>query len=201
MPILPVTFDDTSRRRDDKRQRRDAVTGDNILIPAWVDGVLQPVDKLDVHLRGLRHPAISAFVTRGDHILLQKRADTKYHTPGLWANTCCTHPRWGEGALACAERRLNEELGITGLPLMELGEFEYRAAVGNGLVEHEVATIFTAEAPDDLATAVNTAEVAETAWVTRADLFAALDEAPDRFTPWLRIYMARHHGLIFSTPA
>ena len=63
-----------------------------IMIPAWVDGVLTPVEKLEVHQRGLRHKAISVFILRGTEVLLQRRALEKYHTPGLWANACCTHP-------------------------------------------------------------------------------------------------------------
>ena len=65
-----------------------------------------------MHRRGLRHKAVSVFVLVGARVLIQKRAAGKYHTPGLWANTCCTHPRWEETALACAGRRLDEELGI-----------------------------------------------------------------------------------------
>ena len=78
------------------------------LVPAWVDDRLTPVEKLDVHRRGLRHMAVSVFVMRVDHVLLQKRAAEKYHTPGLWANTCCSHPRWGEAPLDCGNRRLRE---------------------------------------------------------------------------------------------
>ncbi|MEM9778369.1 MAG: NUDIX domain-containing protein, partial [Pseudomonadota bacterium] len=80
------------------------------MIPAWVEGELTPVGKLEAHERGLRHPAVSVFVMDGDRILLQQRALSKYHTPGLWANTCCTHPHWGEDPADCANRRLTEEL-------------------------------------------------------------------------------------------
>ena len=65
-----------------------------IMIPAWIDGELAPVDKLEAHERGLKHKAVSVFVVRGMDILIQRRAMGKYHTPGLWANTCCTHPDW-----------------------------------------------------------------------------------------------------------
>lgn len=68
----------------------------NIMIPAWIDGSLTPVEKLDAHLRGLRHKAVSVFVMAQDALLIQRRALGKYHTPGLWANTCCTHPNWGK---------------------------------------------------------------------------------------------------------
>ena len=65
-----------------------------IMIPAWVDGDLTPVEKLEAHQLGLKHRAISVFLMRGSEVLLQRRAMVKYHTPGLWANTCCTHPNW-----------------------------------------------------------------------------------------------------------
>ena len=119
------------------------------LIPAWIEGVLTPVDKMDVHRRGLRHRAVSVFVMRGDQTLIQRRALGKYHTPGLWANTCCTHPDWDELPLDCAQRRLGQELGISGLDLTHCGQVEYRADVGGGMVEHEVVDIFRADAGND----------------------------------------------------
>ena len=76
------------------------------MIPAWVDGRLVPVEKLEVHRRGLRHKAVSVFVMRGDTLLIQQRALEKYHTPGLWANTCCTHPHWNEEPAICAVRSI-----------------------------------------------------------------------------------------------
>ena len=118
-----------------------------IMIPAWVNGELTPVEKLEAHQRGLRHKAVSVFVLCGDEILIQRRAMGKYHTPGLWANTCCTHPGWDEPAIDCAVRRLREELGITGLYPSFRDRIEYRAAVGGGMVEHEVVDIFLADAP------------------------------------------------------
>lgn len=161
-------------------------------IPAWVDGVLRPVDKMAVHRQGLRHLAISVFVLRRGAILLQRRAAGKYHTPGLWTNTCCTHPHWGEDDLTCATRRLDEELGITGLTLTPVRRIEYRADVGGGLTEHELVRLFLAEAPDDLALRPNPDEVSATRWIAPQDLAAELAAHPDRFTPWLRIYMRDH---------
>ena len=167
-------------------------------VPAWIDDRLTPVEKLDVHRRGLRHMAVSVFVMRGDQVLLQKRAAGKYHTPGLWANTCCTHPRWGEAAEACAMRRLEEELGITGLDLTHRDQVEYRAEVGNGLIEHEVVDIFTAEAPETLRVAPNPNEVAETRWIGLAELADEIAKHPEAFTPWLRIYLDEHKDRIFG---
>ncbi len=169
------------------------------MIPAYVEDVLTPVEKLAVHQRGLRHLAISVFVMRGDKTLLQRRALGKYHTPGLWANSCCTHPRWGEAALACATRRLHEELGISGLALQRAGGTEYRADVGGGLIEHELVDLFVGQATADLQITPNPDEVLETAWVSLPDLAQQVQAEPARFTPWLRIYLADGWGRVAET--
>lgn len=171
------------------------------LIPAWVDGRLTPVDKLEAHQRGLRHKAVSVFVLNGTNVLIQRRALSKYHTPGLWANTCCTHPLWDEDPATCAVRRLREELGITGLFPSFADRIEYRAAVGNGMIEHELVDIFVAEVNGPIsATFVtpNPDEVMETRWVDLYDLSAEVLRNPAKFTPWVRIYMTEHMGRIFS---
>lgn len=167
-------------------------------IPAWQDGRLTPVEKLDVHRRGLRHKAISVFVIRGQETLLQRRAMGKYHTPGLWANSCCTHPHWQESPGECANRRLEEELGITGLDLHYRDRVEYRADVGGGLIEHEVVDIFTAFAPPDMPILPNPDEVMDVRWVALSALRREVAEAPQRFTPWIRIYLDRHSEAIFG---
>ena len=164
----------------------------NMMIPAWVDGELVPVEKLKVHQLGLRHKAVSAFVLSGPNLLLQKRAACKYHTPGLWANTCCTHPDWNEAPVECATRRLREELGITGLSPRFSTVLEYRADVGQGLIEHELVDVFRAEATVNMKLHPNPDEVSDTRWVHLADLTKEIDHSPELFTPWLRIYMRDH---------
>ncbi|MGG7643469.1 isopentenyl-diphosphate Delta-isomerase [Rhodovulum sp. YNF3179] len=168
------------------------------LIPAWVEGRLQPVEKLEAHRRGLRHKAVSVFVMCGDAVLIQRRARGKYHTPGLWANTCCTHPRMDEAPAACAERRLREELGITGLDLSPREQVEYRADVGGGLIEHEVVDIFLARVARRIPVSPNPDEVMDTAWVGMAELCARTRRDPSRYTPWLRIYLEEHAAQIFA---
>jgi len=170
------------------------------LIPAWVDGQLVLRDKIEVHALGLRHPAVSVFVMQGSRTLLQRRAQGKYHTPGLWTNSCCTHPRWGEDAAKCAARRLTEELGIEALPLSHRDRIEYRAAVGGGLVEHEMVDIFLAEAPPGLRLAPNPEEVMDVRWVTLDALATEVAEGPERFTPWLRAYLDHDAAAIFDMP-
>lgn len=167
-------------------------------IPAWDGGVLRPVDKIEVHRRGLRHKAVSVFVMAEGEILIQRRAAGKYHTPGLWANTCCTHPHWDETPEDCARRRLDEELGIAGLPIAHRDRVEYRAAVGGGLIEHEVVDLFTAVTARTLPLDPDPDEVAETRWIAPAALDAEIARDPARFTPWLRIYMSEHRQSIFG---
>lgn len=167
-------------------------------IPAWIDGQLQPEDKLSVHKRGLRHPAVSVFLMVGDHLLIQRRALEKYHTPGLWANTCCTHPHWGESATDCAVRRLEDELGLAGLFPIRRGQIEYRADVGRGMIEHEVVDLFLVELATRPTVTPNPKEVADIRWITMDDLLADISQSPDAYTPWLRIYLEEHKNMLFS---
>ncbi|MFT5613279.1 MAG: isopentenyl-diphosphate delta-isomerase [Granulosicoccus sp.] len=169
-----------------------------IMIPAWVDGKLVPVEKLEAHQKGLKHKAVSVFVIRGSDILLQRRALGKYHTPGLWANTCCTHPDWDEPPITCAVRRLEQELGITGLYPEFRHHLEYRADVGNGLIEHEAVDVFLAHVRGELPLTPNPAEVMETRWLDYHDLLAEISRYPDRFTPWLKIYLRDYADTIFG---
>ncbi len=171
------------------------------MIPAWVNGTLTPVEKLEVQQRGLRHKAVSVFVMDGDKVLIQRRALSKYHTPGMWANTCCTHPGWDETPGDCAVRRLDEELGITGVYPAHRDRVEYRADVGNGLIEHEVVDIFLADAAPGLRVTPNPDEVAEVRWINLYDLAAEVARRPAIYTPWLRIYLADHKDKIFGALA
>ncbi|MGA9410968.1 MAG: isopentenyl-diphosphate Delta-isomerase [Roseobacter sp.] len=172
-----------------------------IMIPAWVNGTLTPVEKLEAHVKGLKHKAVSVFVLRGDSVLMQQRAMCKYHTPGLWTNTCCTHPEWDETPEVCAVRRLEEELGITGMAPQHRHHLEYRADVGGGLIEHEVVDVYVAEADARLQVTPNPEEVMAVEWVSFTDLLRQVDQAPERFTPWLRIYLRDHGQTIFGALA
>jgi isopentenyl-diphosphate delta-isomerase len=167
------------------------------MIPAWVNGVLSPVEKLDVHRRGLRHKAVSVFIMHKGRMLVQQRAAGKYHTPLLWANTCCTHPHWLENSVDCAHRRITQELGITDCPLEFRDQIEYRADVGGGLIEHEVVDMFTAHCDAPPITNLNPHEVADVTWLTETDLDHMAATQPDRLTPWIKIYMRDFRGRFF----
>ncbi|MEQ5871656.1 isopentenyl-diphosphate Delta-isomerase [Sagittula sp. NFXS13] len=168
------------------------------LIPTWVDGNLVAIDKLEAHQRGLLHKAVSVFVMCGNDVLIQRRAMGKYHTPGLWANTCCTHPHWSEDPKECAIRRLREELGITGLRLDHKDQLTYRADVGNGLIEHERVDLYVARVPSHIAVDPNREEVMQTDWVDMDLLVRRVRARPAQYTPWLRIYLAEHAARIFA---
>jgi len=159
------------------------------------DGSRYPIDKLEAHREGVLHDAVSVFVFDGEDMVIQQRAAGKYHCGGLWANACCTHPDWGEDAAASARRRLTEELGVD-LDLREVGVTTYRADVGGGLIEHEHVRLFRGDADRDaLQFDLNPDEVSQIRWVSPAMLSEEAQAHPDRFAPWLRIYLERWRTL------
>ncbi len=154
-----------------------------------VDEFDQPcgtAEKLEAHRAGLCHRAFSVFLYKNVHtieLLMQQRAKEKYHSPNLWTNTCCSHPRPGEDTLTAAERRLFEELGVT-LPLKTIGSFHYIAHFDNGLTENEVDHVIIGEFNDEKLEP-NPAEIQDTRWISIPDLQRELALNPDMFTPWL----------------
>lgn len=175
---------------------------DSIMIPAIAgDGSLYPIEKMQAHLNGQLHLAVSVFVFDGELLLIQKRASSKYHCAGLWANTCCTHPHWDETVEDCAERRLTEELGFT-LPLTRHQTVEYAADVGEGLKEHERVTLFSAQVDRrKLHIAPVQSEVEAVRWIGPFKLMREVREKPESFTPWFRIYLQRFPGWSFADAA
>jgi isopentenyl-diphosphate delta-isomerase len=150
-----------------------------------VDETDRPVGterKLAAHVSGALHRAFSVFVFDGaGSLLLQRRARTKYHSGGFWANTCCGHPRPGESVHEAATRRLREEMGV-GCELRSLTTFRYRADVGNGLVEHEYDHIFVGRF--DGAPSPDPDEVEDWRWVTMGELTGEIARDADRFAAW-----------------
>lgn len=168
------------------------MAGDGVQwIPAiGADGALYPIEKLAAHRQGQLHLAVSVFVFRGPDLLIQQRAAGKYHCAGLWANSCCSHPHWGEAIAASAARRLREELGFT-LPLTSTAQLDYEAGVTDDLIECERVHVFRGEAPPGLTPAPDPAEVAALRWARPEALMAEAASAPQRFAPWFRIYLNR----------
>jgi isopentenyl-diphosphate Delta-isomerase len=142
-------------------------------------------EKQAAHVAGVLHRAFSVFIFDGSgRMLLQRRASTKYHSGGLWSNTCCSHPRPGEETAAAAQRRLSEEMGIA-CAVDRLFSFVYRAPVGGGLVEHEFDHVFTGRF--DGQPAPDTAEVEAWRWISFGELQRALRDRPHNFTPWFHV--------------
>ncbi len=146
-------------------------------------------EKLKAHREGLLHRAFSVFLfnAKGE-LLLQRRALEKYHSAGLWTNTCCSHPRVDEDVEVAAARRLGEEMGIT-CPLRKAFSFIYRADVAPGLVEHELDHVFVGRF--DGAARPDPSEVMEVRWLDRATLRREVATAPDAYSAWFRIAMER----------
>lgn len=158
-------------------------------------GVRYPIGKMDAHVRGVLHDAVSVFLFDRGETLLQQRADSKYHCGGKWANACCTHPDWGERSGPSARRRLKEELGLD-VDLHEVSETTYRASVGGGLTEHERVRIFSAEVNREALTFdLNPEEVSRVQWMSVSDLRRAIAADPTDYAPWLRIYVQRWEEL------
>jgi isopentenyl-diphosphate delta-isomerase len=143
------------------------------------------MEKLEAHRKALLHRAFSVFIfnSRGE-MLLQRRAPDKYHSPGLWTNACCSHPRPGEDTLAAASRRLEEELGFT-TPLQKLFDFTYRSEFDNGLTEFEFDHVFVGQY--DEAIHPNAAEVSDYGYRSLDAIREDLASRPEEFTSWFHL--------------
>ena len=137
-----------------------------------------------VHLDGVLHRAFSIFVfNEPGELLLQRRAAGKYHSGGLWTNTCCGHPRPEEALAQAVHRRLREEMGFD-CALREAFQFTYQAHLGNGLIEHEFDHVFVGSF--DGQPQPNPDEVEACRWMRIDDLALELDTKPERYSYWLR---------------
>ncbi len=141
-------------------------------------------EKLAAHQKGLLHRAFSVFVfnSKGE-LLLQRRADDKYHSGGLWSNTCCSHPMPGEEIADAAHRRLREEMGFD-CPLEEIFSFTYKTPVSEGLIEHEFDHVFVGKFEDSPRPAPQ--ETSDWRWTSPDKLRVAFEEHPEQYTYWLK---------------
>lgn len=155
---------------------------ENVILVTESDEEIGVAPKLDAHRTGQLHRAFSIFVEDPEgHLLLQRRAKGKYHSAGLWANTCCGHPRPGEPSVDAASRRLREEMGLH-CKLDHRSSFTYRAELGNGLVEHELDHVFTGLSVED--PNADPLEVSEWKWMSPDDIRAWMARDPDAFSAW-----------------
>ena len=156
------------------------------------------MEKQAAHIGPHLHRAFSVFIfnSKGE-LLLQQRALSKYHSPGLWTNTCCSHPRAGETLEEATSRRLKEEMGMS-CPIHEVYTFIYMAPVGQGLTEHEFDHVFIGQS-DDIP-AINTEEVASWKYMSIDDLEKDIELYPELYTEWFKITFEEmtHHAKMFQ---
>lgn len=163
-----------------------AASSNDVILVTGADVPVGTAGKLDAHREGWLHRAFSVllFHPESDHLLLHQRAEGKYHAPGMWTNTCCSHPAPGEATLDAANRRLMEEMGMAA-DLHEVFSLTYRLEMANGLIEHEFDHVFAGRATGE--PRPNPDEVADWQWLTPAEVSAELEHAPERYTPWFRL--------------
>jgi isopentenyl-diphosphate delta-isomerase len=167
-----------------ERNERADTSADEVILVDANDAATGTMGKLDAHRLGRRHRALSVVLRdRAGRLLLQQRAAGKYHSGGLWTNTCCSHPRPGEELADAAVRRLKEEMGID-CSLSLRFSTHYRAPVSNGLIEDEIVHVFVGRF--DGAPHPDPAEVAAWRWMAPGEIEAAIDARPDEFTVWFR---------------
>ena len=147
------------------------------------DRMIGQAEKLLAHQQNLLHRAFSVFIFRDDYLLLQQRSFAKYHSPGLWTNACCSHPRPDESILNAGIRRVQEELGIT-TELTSAGIFHYNAHFDNGLSENEIDHVLVGQLDATVEPIPNEEEVHTIKWITIPELRSELQTHPTQFTPW-----------------
>lgn len=156
------------------------------------DNQIGVMPKMEAHEKGLLHRAFSVFVFNDNNeLLLQQRALDKYHSPGLWTNTCCSHQREGENNIAAGKRRLQEEMGFQ-TDLKEVTSFIYKAPFDNGLTEHEFDHILIGNYNDS--PTPNPDEVADWKWVPLEDVALDIKQHPEKYTAWFQIIFDKFYN-------
>ena len=153
---------------------------ENVILVDEKDNQVGLMPKLEAHQKGLLHRAFSVFIFNSDYkLLLQKRASSKYHSGGLWTNTCCSHPRDGEDIIDAANRRLNEEMGIK-TSLRKVFDFIYTAKLDNNLIENEFDHVFYGVY--DIDPIINKDEAEDFKWVDMETLKNDIENNKDQYT-------------------
>jgi isopentenyl-diphosphate delta-isomerase len=181
--VPPLAPDDLERA-----WRRDAL--EEVILVDDQDRALGSAGKIDAHRQGQLHRAFSILVfNAADELLIQRRADAKYHFAARWSNTCCGHPRPGEATVQAAGRRLKEEFGIR-VPLTERSQLVYRAEdLSSGLIEHEYLHVFYGVHAGD--PRPDPTEIGAWRWMSIPTIRRALRRNPAWFTPWFGLLMGR----------
>ena len=163
---------------------------DYVVLVDSQDNELGKMEKLEAHEKGLLHRAFSIFLfnSKGE-MLIQQRALSKYHSPGLWTNACCSHPAPNESIIQAGNRRLKEELGLS-TELVDAFNFEYRETFENNLTEHELDHVLVGYSEQN--PILNQEEAKDYRWITWANLLEEIDLNPEKFTIWFKIILTKH---------
>ncbi|MFD0861170.1 isopentenyl-diphosphate Delta-isomerase [Sungkyunkwania multivorans] len=152
------------------------------------------MNKLEAHEKALLHRAFSVFIlNEKGELMLQQRAKHKYHSPGLWTNTCCSHQRAGESNIAAGKRRLQEEMGFV-TELEESISFIYKAPFDNGLTEHEYDHVLVGYY--EAAPSINKDEVASWKWMQLEEVKKDIEQQPELYTAWFKIIFEKFYSHI-----
>ena len=165
---------------------------EHVILVNEKDEPIGTMEKIEAHEKALLHRAFSVFImNQKGQTMLQQRAASKYHSPLLWTNTCCSHQRTGESNLEAGKRRLMEEMGFTA-PLKEVFSFIYKAPFDNGLTEHEYDHVMVGEYEEE--PNINPDEVEAWKWMYPADIKADIDKAPETYTEWFKIIFDKFYN-------
>ena len=158
---------------------------EKVILVDKTDHPIGEMEKQEAHIKGVLHRAFSIFIfnSKGE-VLLQQRAFHKYHSGGLWTNTCCSHPRNGETTIQAANRRLKEEMGMS-CALTEEFTFIYKAKLDNDLYEHELDHVLFGTT--DLLPQINKEEVAGYKYSSFQDIQQEMNDYPEKYTAWFKI--------------
>jgi len=158
---------------------------ENVILVNEKDEQIGLMPKLEAHQKALLHRAFSVFVFNDkNELMLQQRALDKYHSPGLWTNTCCSHQRDGETNIIAGKRRLQEEMGFV-VDLLESISFIYKAPFDNGLTEHELDHVLLGTYNGN--PNINPEEVASWKWMLLEDVKADILLQPELYTEWFKV--------------
>jgi isopentenyl-diphosphate delta-isomerase len=168
--------------------RRERQMEDILILVDEDDRETGTMGKQEAHVRGLKHRAFSIFVFNDrNELLLQRRALDKYHTPGLWTNTCCSHPRAGERNDDAAHRRLQEEMGFD-TDLIPVFTLSYRVAFPDGIIENEYDHVFLGRYSGEPVT--SPLEVEDHVWLSMEAIREWMEKDPEQFTHWFRLIVS-----------
>lgn len=171
------------------------MTSDVILVDEK-DREIGTMEKMEAHVTGSLHRAFSIFIFNSKHeLLLQKRAAGKYHSNGLWTNTCCSHPKPDENLEESASKRLQEEMGMD-VTVKPIFSFIYKAALDNNLIEHELDHVLIGYSDSD--PTINTEEVSDYKWAGLDIIKKEMELYPESFTFWFQKLMIEHSSKIFN---